>query len=118
MRSDIVTQGSCCGIHGCQRVTVTHKGGGDMAASVTPKDNQGIETDAILANNPVSVAVGALNPAVGVTISPKDNKGVTAAFSLVCATSQGKWEYLLVNEGEIMLIDGECVMVMRKPRNI
>ena len=89
-----------------------------MAASVTPRNNQGIETEAILANNPVFVAVGALNLSVGVTISPRDNKGVTAAFSLVCATSQGKWEYLLVREGEILLIDGEHVMVRRKPRNI
>lgn len=46
--------------------------------------------------------------------TPKDNNGLKAAFSLMCQTSQGEWEYLLVDEGTIMLIDGQEVLVKRK----
>ena len=90
MQGDIVTSGSTCGINGCQRVTVTHNGGGDMAAQAT-----------------------LLNPNVDVSVTPKDNEGLTLNIALVCKTNQGQWEYLMVNEGEIVLIDGEKVMVKR-----
>lgn len=92
MRGDIVTIGSSCGIHGCQRITVTYKGGGNMVATHDLiNDTQ-----------------------IGVTISPKDNQGLKVGLKLVCGTSKGAWEYLLVNEGEILLIDGQCIMVKRR----
>lgn len=114
MRSDIVTLGSACGIHGCQRVTVTHKAGGDMSAKAVLSNNRDLDVDASIVNNGISVAADALNPAVNVVATPKDNNGVTTTISFVCRTSQGQWEYLLVHEGEIMLIDGERVMVKRR----
>ena len=117
MRGDIVTQGSCCGIHGCQRITVSHKGGGDMVATHGLKNNTDPIVSANLRNKPVSVTVDARNPQMGTTISPKDNQGLKVAFSLKCRTSQGAWEYLLVKEGEILLIDGQNVMVRRNQTN-
>lgn len=114
MRGDIVTQGSCCGIHGCQRITVSYKGGGDMVANHALKNNTDPNIDVNLRNKPVSVTVDARNPQMGITISPKENQGLKVAFSLKCKTSQGAWEYLLVNEGEILLIDGQNVMVKRR----
>lgn len=41
-------------------------------------------------------------------------RDMNASVSLVCRASQGSWEYLLVREGEIMLIDGQRVIVKRK----
>lgn len=93
MRGDVVTNKMMCGINGCQQVTITHVAGGDLQADFTPKDNNGIHTT---------------------TYTPKDNDGLKAAFSLMCQTSQGEWEYLLVDEGTIMLIDGQEVLVKRK----
>lgn len=114
MHSDIVTLGSYCGINGCQRITITHKGGGDMLVTHVLVNNQEPEVGIAMLNKPVSVGVDALNPPIGVTINPKDNDGLRIGISLVCKTSQGEWEYLLVNEGRILLIDGECVMVKRR----
>ena len=114
MRGDIVTLGSACGIHGCQRVTVTHKGGGDMSAKAVLSNNNELGVDVSIVDNGISVAADALNPHVGVVVSPKDNNGIQTAISLVCRTSQGQWEYLMVREGEIMLIDGQRVMVKRR----
>lgn len=118
MRGDVVTLGSSCGINGCQRVTVTHIAGGDMSAVASFVNGQGMDVDVMTPVDAISVSADAVNQDVSVNVAPKDDDGLTTVVSLVCATSQGKWEYLLVNEGEIMLIDGECVMVMRKPRNI
>lgn len=117
MRGDIVTIGSSCGIHGCQRITITYKGGGNMVATHDLINDKEPIVDVKMQNKRVSVAVDALNPQIGVTISPKDNQGLKVAFSLKCRTSQGAWEYLLVKEGEILLIDGQNVMVRRNQTN-
>lgn len=118
MRGDILTQGQCCGINGCQRVTIEHLGGGDSQAFVVPKDNDGIRVDAAIVNDkPIFVAYNAFNPNNLATINHKDFNGVKADFSLMCMTSQATWEYLLVEEGTIMLIDGQCVIVKRKNEN-
>jgi hypothetical protein len=42
------------------------------------------------------------------------SKPLKVNVGLICSTSTGEWEYLMVDEGEIMLIDGERVMVKRK----
>lgn len=114
MRSDIVTQGSCCSIHGCQRVTITHVGGGDMQATCALKNTQDLYVDATLQNNAVSVVLDNVSQPILVNTTPKDNNGINVAFSLCCCTGLGKWEYLLVDEGKILLIDGQAVMVKRK----
>lgn len=106
-----VINGSSCGIHGCQRVTITHRGGGDMIAVAS------------MVGNGLSVEVGEIGDGLSVSANSLCNSNVTvnridtktsASFSLVCRTSQGLWEYLMVREGEIMLIDGQRVMVKRK----
>lgn len=116
MRGDVVTLGSSCGINGCQRVTVTHIAGGDMSAVASLVDGQGMDVDIMTPVDAISVAANAINPDVSVNITPKDNDGLTTVVSLVCETSQGGWEYLMVKEGEIVLIDGERVMVRRASR--
>lgn len=95
MQGDIITQGGYCGISGCTTVTVSHVGGGNMVASAEK-----------------------ISDSADVTITPKDNMGLGVSFGLVCKPTQGAWEYLYVNEGELLLIDGEQVMVLRKPKNI
>lgn len=73
----------------------------------------------------LSVKVGEIGDGLSVSANSLCNSNVTAnridtktsaSFSLVCRTSQGLWEYLLVREGEIMLIDGQRVMVKRRKR--
>ena len=114
MHCDIVTSGSTCGIHGCQRVTVTHKGGGDMVASAVLSEMCGMDASAEIANNPLYVAADAIDTNTSVDVSRKDGNGLKINFALVCRTSQGVWEYLMVKEGEVVLIDGEKVMVKRR----
>ena len=115
MRGDVVTNKMMCGINGCQQVTITHVAGGDLQADFTPKDNNGIHTKMSIVNNkPVSVRLEGISYGTRTTYTPKDNDGLKAAFSLMCQTSQGEWEYLLVDEGTIMLIDGQEVLVKRK----
>ena len=110
MFSNSVNSCSCCGLHGCQRVTIIRKAGGDMRAVVS------------LASD--SVSVGFKNLSKGGSVSTelkrganvsfgKVGNGIKPSFSLVCRTSQGAWEYLMVKEGEILLIDGQKVLVKR-----
>ena len=110
MFDNSVNSCSCCGLHGCQRVTIIRKAGGDMRAVVS------------LANKPVYV--GFENMSKGISVSAKlksgadvsfgkVGNGIKPSFSLVCRTSQGAWEYLMVKEGEILLIDGQKVLVKR-----
>lgn len=115
MRGDIVTNKMMCGINGCQQVTITHVAGGDLQADFIPKDNNGIHVETSIVNNkPVSVRFDGISHDTRTTYTPKDNNGLKSAFSLMCQTSQGEWEYLLVDEGTIMLIDGQEVLVKRK----
>lgn len=114
MHCDIVTSGSTCGIHGCQRVTVTHKGGGDMVASAVLSEMCGMDANVEIANDPLYIAADAIDTKTSVDVSRKDGNGLRINFALVCQTNQGQWEYLMVNEGEVLLIDGEKVMVKRR----
>ena len=114
MYGNVVTLGSTCGINGCQRVTITHKGGGDMDASATLVNDKELGVKTNIVSKAALVATSLLNPLVDSVITPKDNGGISVGFSLVCQTSQGVWEYLMVNEGEIVLINGEKVMVKRR----
>lgn len=106
-----VLNGSSCGIHGCQRVTITHRGGGDMKA-VASMVGDGLSVKVGEIGDGLSVSANSLCSS-DVTANRIDTK-TSASFSLVCRTSQGLWEYLMVREGEIMLIDGQRVMVKRK----
>ena len=106
-----VVNGSSCGIHGCQRVTITHRGGGDMKAIASMVGGD-LSVDTSKVGDGLSVSADNLCNS-NVTANRIDTK-TSASFSLVCRTSQGLWEYLLVREGEIMLIDGQRVMVKRK----
>lgn len=113
MRSDIVTQGQSCSIHGCQQVTITHKGGGDIAFTTQLLNDREIQVDTQIQNKTVSVSAERINTDMQATIRHKDFNGVQSNISLICETSQGTWEYLLVDEGTIMLIDGQEVLVKR-----
>ena len=113
MQSDIITHGSSCCIHGCTTVTITHKGGGDMAASVWLKNDQAPSVDVMDMTHRMAIDLEQKNTGVDVTTERKEGDGLTIKTSLMCRTSQGEWEFLLVNEGVIMLIDGQCVLVRR-----
>ena len=102
---------SSCGIHGCQQVTITHKGGGDMKASTRVVASE-LSVDIERLDGNLSATTSNLCRC-DVSINRIEKK-VNASLSLVCRTSQGSWEYLLVREGEIMLIDGQRVIVKRK----
>ena len=109
-------QQACCGIHGCTSISVTHKAGGDAQSNVgllSPAMN----TDITLKNGAFKADMTALNPSCGISTTRKDDKGLQVTTRLVCKTGQGDWEFLLVNEGVIMLIDGQCVLVKRRKNN-
>lgn len=103
--------GSTCGIHGCQRVTISHKAGGDLQANII-RATSGIDVSIDRPCGGVDVSVSQLNDIS--VVASRVGKGISTTLSLVCQTSQGSWEYLMVREGEILLIDGERVMVRRK----
>ena len=111
--SDIITHGSSCGIHGCTTVTIAHVGGGDMMASAWLKNDQAPSVDVMDMTHRMAIDLEPKNTGVDVTTERKDGDGLTIKTSLMCRTSQGEWEFLLVNEGVIMLIDGQCVLVRR-----
>lgn len=113
MQSDIITHGSSCGIHGCTTVTITHKGGGDMMASACLKNAQAPSVDVLDMTHRMAIDLEPKNTGVDVTTERKDGAGLNVTTGLMCRTSQGEWEFLLVNEGVIMLIDGQCVLVKR-----
>lgn len=113
MRSDVVTLGSVCDIHGCQRVAIKHEAGGRMEFGVSLKNNRDIDVTTKDLTKPISVATDVKNPQVVTTARLVNNKGLDVSFGLVCTTGNGKWEFLMVKEGVIMLIDGQCVLVRR-----
>lgn len=108
--------GGSCGIHGCMSVAINHVGGGEIQTAVTPVDNAGLDVATEIKIKPFTVSTNVQNPAYSVVASPKDNAGLQVETRLVCRTGQGQWEYLMVDEGVIMLIDGQCVLV-RRSRN-
>ena len=114
MRGDIVTEGSVCSIHGCQQVTITHKGGGDLSASVSLVNDKELRVTTTNKNTALSVVSTPIHPSMETSFTPKDRNGVKTTLGLMCKTSQAEWEYLLVEEGTILLIDGQNVLVKRK----
>ena len=113
MQSDIITHGSSCGINGCTTVTITHEGGGDMAAIAMLENNQAPSVDVLDMTHRMSIDLEPKNAQLGVSLERKNGNGLKVSTSLMCKTSQGEWEFLLVKEGVIMLIDGQCVLVRR-----
>lgn len=113
MYGDVVTTGQFCGINGCQRVVIEHVAGGKMSFDKEML-NPDVDVETALLNPDVTAKVELQNPNVGASIELKNDKAINFGVSLVCQTSVGDWEYLLVNEGEIVLIDGEAVIVRRK----
>lgn len=109
---------SCCGIHGCSRATISHVAGGQAQASLIPIDNEGMLVSAMLQNPAIKASTELQNPIPSVVISPKDRKPITATFGIMCKASQGEWEYLLVEEGVILTIDNECILVRREKKTL
>lgn len=118
MHGEIIAQGQSCTINGCQTVTIAYKGGGDIDASLelqNKKEPRASYHDAVL--SPIQAEYGLKNPSADCQHVLKNTTAPKAKFSLVCETSAGDWEYLLVREGEILLIDGERVLVRRERKN-
>ena len=115
MRDNVVTQGQSCTINGCQNVTISHKGGGEIDASLVLASNTEPRVDIKKADTGYLQAdYGVIRPNIDTQYTPKDKNGVKANFHIMCETSAGDWEYLLVEEGTLFLIDGQSVMVRRK----
>jgi hypothetical protein len=113
MYGDVVTTGQCCGINGCQRVVIEYMAGGRMAFDKEML-NPDVDVTTALQNPDVTAKVELQNPNVVAGVTLKNDKAVNIGVSLVCKTSVGNWEYLLVEEGRLLLIDGQAVMVRRK----
>lgn len=115
MHGEIIAQGQSCTVNGCQTVTIAYKGGGDIDASLELQNNKEPRAsydDAV--SSPIQAAYGLENQSMDSQYTLKNTKAPKAQFSLVCETSAGDWEYLLVEEGALYLINGEAVMVRRK----
>lgn len=115
MHGEIIAQGQSCTVNGCQTVTIAHKGGGDIDASLelqNKKEPRASYDNAVL--SPIQAEYSLKNPSVDCQHVLKNTTAPKAKFSLVCETSTGDWEYLLVDEGALLLINGEAVMVRRK----
>lgn len=113
MRGEILNN-SCCTINGCQKVTIEHLKGGDIEAGTSLCNDTELGATIELANSECTTDFTFANPLFQVDVTRKESDPLHTSISLVCQTSQGKWEYLLVKEGEIMLIDGQYVLVKRK----
>ena len=113
MWSDVVTTGQYCDISGCQRVTIEHRAGGLCVCSTELRNDKELAVSCALQNGDIDVDVELQNPIVNVSTELRNDKNIKVALSLVCRTSVGSWEYLLVEEGKLLLIDGEAVMVRK-----
>ena len=113
MRGEVLN-GSCCTTSGCQSVTITHLKGGDIEASTFLCNNVELGTSIELENNECTTDITFANPSFDASVIRKETPSLQTSISIMCRTSQGRWEYLLVKEGEIMLIDGQHVVVKRK----
>lgn len=108
MQSTTIKNGeNCCGLHGCTTVTVESvtesigvsvSGVGGIAVKVDGKG--GIRTS-------VGIVSGASS------VAERVGGGINVGMCLMCLTSQGKWEYLFVEEGQVYELDGHKVMVKR-----
>ena len=84
-----------------------------MTASARLENSQAPSVDILDMTHRMAIDLEQKNTGVDVTTERKDGDGLTIKTSLMCRTSQGEWEFLLVKEGVIMLIDGQCVLVKR-----
>lgn len=84
-----------------------------MSASAWLKNDKAPSVDVMDMTHRMAIDLEPKNTGVDVATERKDGDGLTIKTSLMCRTSQGEWEFLLVNEGVIMLIDGQCVLVRR-----
>lgn len=114
MCGSVIEQGSVCSVSGCSLVTVTHLAGGKMSVKTSPcNDDCQVAVTHISGGN--ALVNASLHKDCGMTARTEVlNKPIRVNVGLICSTSTGEWEYLMVDEGEIMLIDGERVMVKRK----
>lgn len=78
--------GSCCPITGCCSVTVERVGG-------------------------ITAGMSRIG---GITTEASREGGMSLRTQLVCLTNLGAWEFFEVREGEVLLIDGQKVMVRKK----
>lgn len=75
-----------------------------------------------LVNTGINTSVGAMggmntsvtNIGSKLNVSAYASGGINVSAGLVCKTSQGAWEYLWVEEGQLYELNGEKVMVRRK----
>lgn len=114
MLGDVVTQGSVCSTCGCQQITISHEAGGEMSASVVLESVRELEMETADLTHHLSVDTSVQNEALSVATERKSSEGLTVTTELMCQTSQGEWEFLLVDEGVIVLLDNQCVLVKRK----
>ena len=114
MLGDVVTQASVCSTHGCQQVTILHVAGGEMSASVVLGNTSSPVVSAEDKTHPLSVDTSNQCAPLSVTTERKSSEGIAVTAGLMCRTSQGEWEFLLVDEGVIVLLDNQCVLVKRK----
>jgi len=118
MHGNAIERGSTCSINGCQKVVISHIKGGDITASMSIRNNSEIIVSNELLNKEISVNTKEKSFPCSVNIIRRNPNQLSAEISLVCQTSRGEWEYLLVEEGKIVLIDGQTVLVKRKPKGI
>lgn len=96
----------CCGISGCSKVTVIPVGNG-MAVDASLVGGIGVSAFACGGISVVTESVGGMKT----TVSRVGEMNVS--MRLLCKTSQGVWEYLFVEEGQVYELDGKKVMVRR-----
>ena len=84
-----------------------------MMAGTCLKNDQAPSVDVLDMTHRMAIDLESKNTSVDVTTERKNDDGLKVSTALMCRTSQGEWEFLLVNEGVIMLIDGQCVLVKR-----
>lgn len=91
MDSSIITERAIDARSGCVAIKMSYAG-------------------AIAANATIDNA----NDAIVATIEQPNKSMPIVSLGLVCSVGIGEWEYLKVKEGDILLIDGERVLVKRK----
>ena len=85
-----------------------------MSASVTLVNTSSPAVSTEDKTHPLSVSTFNQCSPLDVTTERKSPEGLTVTMELMCQTSQGEWEFLLVDEGVIVLLNNQCVLVKRK----
>ena len=113
MRCDVVTQGQCCHTSGCQQITVIHLGGGRMTFVKQIKNNEIIIS--CDNKNSIDAKISHIDTNTNFVLD-RVQGGMEVSFGLVCSTGVGGWEYLQVREGDVLLIDGQRVIVRKSKK--